>query len=87
MDKFLQILDDGRLTDGSGSTVYFSEAVIVFTSNLGLKVIDDVGVTVQNVTADMPRAELDERMTSAVQQHFTRHSAGLSCSTGSATTS
>lgn len=71
MDKFLQILDDGRLTDGSGSTVYFSEAVIIFTSNLGLKVIDDVGVTVQNVTADMPRAELEERMTSAVQQHFT----------------
>ena len=70
MDKFLQILDDGRLTDGSGSTVYFSEAVIIFTSNLGLKVIDDVGVTVQNVTADLPRAELEERMTSAVQQHF-----------------
>jgi ATP-dependent Clp protease ATP-binding subunit ClpB len=70
MDKFLQILDDGRLTDGSGSTVYFSEAVIIFTSNLGLKVIDDVGESVQNVTADMPRAELEERMTGAVQQHF-----------------
>ena len=36
LDKFLQILDDGRLTDGSGSTVYFSEAVLVFTSNLGM---------------------------------------------------
>ena len=71
MDKFLQILDDGRLTDGSGSTVYFSEAVIVFTSNLGLKIIDDVGMSVQNVTADMPRAELEGRMTSAVQQYFT----------------
>jgi ATP-dependent Clp protease ATP-binding subunit ClpB len=35
LDKFLQILDDGRLTDGSGSTVYFSESLIVFTSNLG----------------------------------------------------
>jgi ATP-dependent Clp protease ATP-binding subunit ClpB len=70
MDKFLQILDDGRLTDGSGATVYFSEAVIVFTSNLGLKVIDERGLTVQNVTADMPRADLEERMTGAVRQHF-----------------
>ncbi len=35
LDKFLQILDDGRLTDGSGKTVYFSETIIVFTSNIG----------------------------------------------------
>ncbi len=35
LDKFLQILDDGRLTDGSGRTVYFSETIIVFTSNIG----------------------------------------------------
>jgi ATP-dependent Clp protease ATP-binding subunit ClpA len=34
-DKFLQILDDGRLTDGKGETVYFSQSLIVFTSNLG----------------------------------------------------
>ena len=70
MDKFLQILDDGRLTDGSGSTVYFSESVIVFTSNLGLKVLDERGLTVQNVTPSMGRLELEERMTTAVRQHF-----------------
>jgi hypothetical protein len=35
LDKFLQILDDGRLTDGMGRTVYFSEAILIFTSNLG----------------------------------------------------
>ena len=35
LDKFLQILEDGRLTDGKGDTVYFSETVIVFTSNIG----------------------------------------------------
>lgn len=35
LDKFLQILDDGRMTDGRGETVYFSECIIVFTSNLG----------------------------------------------------
>jgi ATP-dependent Clp protease ATP-binding subunit ClpA len=35
LDKFLQILDDGRLTDGMGKTVYFTESIIIFTSNLG----------------------------------------------------
>lgn len=34
-DIFLQILEDGRLTDGTGETVYFSETVIIMTSNLG----------------------------------------------------
>jgi ATP-dependent Clp protease ATP-binding subunit ClpB len=35
LDKFLQILEDGRLTDGKGETVLFSDTVIVFTSNIG----------------------------------------------------
>lgn len=35
LDKFLQILEDGRLTDGKGETVYFSESIIIFTSNIG----------------------------------------------------
>lgn len=36
LDKFLQFLDDGRLTDGQGNTVYFSESIIIFTSNKGI---------------------------------------------------
>jgi MoxR-like ATPase len=36
LDKFLQILEDGRLTDGRGGTVAFTEAILVFTSNLGV---------------------------------------------------
>ena len=35
-DLFLQILEDGRLTDGRGATVYFTECILVFTSNLGV---------------------------------------------------
>ncbi|MFC6934172.1 AAA family ATPase [Actinomadura yumaensis] len=38
LDKFLQILEDGRLTDGRGNTVHFSEAILIFTSNLGMYV-------------------------------------------------
>ncbi len=35
LDIFLQILEDGRLTDSRGETVHFGESVIIFTSNLG----------------------------------------------------
>jgi len=35
LDKFLQILEDGRLTDGKGDTILFSETIIIFTSNIG----------------------------------------------------
>ena len=36
LDKFLQILDDGRMTDSKGETVYFTECFLVFTSNIGM---------------------------------------------------
>jgi len=35
LDIFLQILEDGRLTDSKGQTTYFSDTIIIFTSNLG----------------------------------------------------
>lgn len=37
MDVFLQILDDGRLTDSKGETVFFSESIIILTSNVGTR--------------------------------------------------
>lgn len=45
LDRFLQILDDGRLTDGRGETTYFTESVLVFTSNLGVYETDTDSVT------------------------------------------
>jgi ATP-dependent Clp protease ATP-binding subunit ClpB len=39
----LQVLDDGRLTDGQGRTVDFKNAVIVMTSNLGSHLIQEMG--------------------------------------------
>jgi ATP-dependent Clp protease ATP-binding subunit ClpB len=38
---FLQILDDGRLTDGKGRTVNFKNTVIIMTSNLGSQIISN----------------------------------------------
>lgn len=40
-DTFLQILEDGRLTDNKGNTGYFSESIIIFTSNIGNSEISD----------------------------------------------
>jgi ATP-dependent Clp protease ATP-binding subunit ClpB len=41
----LQVLDDGRLTDGQGRTVDFRNTVIVMTSNLGSHLIQEMGST------------------------------------------
>jgi ATP-dependent Clp protease ATP-binding subunit ClpB len=40
-DVLLQVLDDGRLTDGQGRTVDFTNAILILTSNLGSHVIND----------------------------------------------
>lgn len=40
-DKFLQILEDERLTDGKGQTVYFNQTIIIFTSNIGASDLSD----------------------------------------------
>jgi ATP-dependent Clp protease ATP-binding subunit ClpB len=42
-DVLLQVLEDGRLTDGQGRTVDFRNTVIVMTSNLGSELIHDAG--------------------------------------------
>lgn len=59
LDKFLQILEDGRLTDGKGETVSFSDTFIVFTSNIGASEI--LPSTIEQVK---------EEFKTAVQNHF-----------------
>lgn len=70
LDKFLQILDDGRLTDGTGATVYFSEALIVFTSNLGVYKYDESGVRRPVVEPDAPYEVVEHEIRAAVEEHF-----------------
>ena len=69
-DKFLQILEDGRLTDGQGHTVYFSETIIIFTSNLGMYVKDALGQRHQNVSYDMTYDEVTRRLREAIGDYF-----------------
>jgi ATP-dependent Clp protease ATP-binding subunit ClpA len=61
LDKFLQLLDDGVLTSGRGERVYFSESVIIFTSNLGIYRIGPEGNRVANVNAEQDDYEAVER--------------------------
>lgn len=70
MDKFLQILEDGRMTDGQGQTVYFSECIIIFTSNLGIYTRDQMGQCHANVTSDMAYPEVSKRVREAIENYF-----------------
>ena len=70
LDKFLQVLDDGVLTSGRGERVYFSEAFLIFTSNLGIYRIDAAGERVPNVLADEPFEDVQTKVRSEISRHF-----------------
>ena len=70
LDKFLQILEDGRMTDGQGNTVYFSETIIIFTSNLGIYTLNDKGERQANVTSDMSYQEMSTKVKEAIANYF-----------------
>jgi ATP-dependent Clp protease ATP-binding subunit ClpB len=59
-NALLQVLDDGRMTDGQGRTVDFTNTVLVMTSNLGSEFIDP----------DLPESVVDERVRAVVKEHF-----------------
>ncbi len=58
----LQILDDGRLTDGHGRTVDFKNVIIIMTSNLGSQAIQELG--------GRDDEEMRRRVMEAVRAHF-----------------
>jgi hypothetical protein len=70
LDKFLQILDDGVLTSGRGERVYFSESLIVFTSNLGIYRENRSGELVANVDPAEPYEQVQWKVREAIEQHF-----------------
>ncbi len=70
LDVFLQILDDGRVSDQRGETGYFSEALIIFTSNVGMVGGNRTQNAGQNVLpSDSPKA-LEAKLIRAVSDHF-----------------
>jgi hypothetical protein len=70
LDKFLQILEDGRLTGGRGDVAYFSETILVFTSNLGIFVEDEHGRRVQNVAPGDAYETVEARVKGAIADYF-----------------
>lgn len=70
LDKFLQILDDGVLTSGRGDRVYFSEALIVFTSNLGIYRQGDNGERVANVLPGEAFEQVQNKVHSEIDRYF-----------------
>lgn len=73
LDKFLQILDDGRLTDGRGATVHFTESIIVFTTNLGIVVPGPDGSPVNNVTIKDSPEQIDTKVRGYIELFFREH--------------
>lgn len=71
LDKFLQVLEDGRMTDGQGNTVYFSETLIVFTSNIGTYVDDGKGGKAANITYGDNYNDVRKKIKAAVYDYFT----------------
>jgi ATP-dependent Clp protease ATP-binding subunit ClpA len=70
LDKFLQILDDGVLTSGRGDRVYFSEAFILFTSNLGIYRQETDGSRVPNVRPEDGFADVQAKVRSEIDRYF-----------------
>lgn len=70
LDKFLQVLDDGVLTSGRGDRVYFSEAFIIFTSNLGIYRTLADGERVLNVSPEEPVDTVSAKVRSEIERHF-----------------
>lgn len=86
LNVLLQILDDGRVTDGQGRTVDFTNTVIILTSNVGAQYLlenamqqestrkqrkTDVGADVGGVTgSNVISAETEEQVMNMVRQHF-----------------
>jgi ATP-dependent Clp protease ATP-binding subunit ClpB len=66
LNVLLQLLDDGRLTDGKGRTVDFKNAVIIMTSNVGSPLIAERAARGQTELEESVRRQL----TDALRQHF-----------------
>ncbi len=70
LDKFLQILDDGVLTSGRGDKVYFSETLIIFTSNLGIYKKSATGERFPNVTYEDSFETVEKKVRHEIERYF-----------------
>jgi ATP-dependent Clp protease ATP-binding subunit ClpB len=70
---FLQIMDDGRLTDGKGRNVDFKNTIIIMTSNIGSTYLQEAGAGLDRVNEEVRAermTEAQERVMEALRGHF-----------------
>ncbi|HEX7653869.1 MAG TPA: AAA family ATPase, partial [Verrucomicrobiae bacterium] len=64
----LQVLDDGRLTDGQGRTVDFKNTIIIMTSNLGSPIIQEYFL--DGKTSKSARQAMEDKVLAELKKHF-----------------
>jgi ATP-dependent Clp protease ATP-binding subunit ClpB len=64
----LQVLDDGRLTDGQGRTVDFKNTVVILTSNIGSAIIQEYFLDAKNTPA--ARQTMEDKVLGELRRHF-----------------
>ena len=65
---FLQVLDDGRLTDGQGRTVDFRNTIVIMTSNIGSHIIQDYFL--DGKTTEIDRLDMEQKVSDEMKAHF-----------------
>jgi ATP-dependent Clp protease ATP-binding subunit ClpB len=73
----LQVLDDGRLTDGQGRTVDFKNTIVIMTSNLGSPIIQEYFEKVgsdrradRTAQRAVPTKEMEDKVMAELKKHF-----------------
>lgn len=71
-DIFLQLIDEGRMSDSRGETIYMNNAILLFTSNIGISDRNalDPSKTVVNVKYGTPYDEICENVKDAMSKTF-----------------
>jgi ATP-dependent Clp protease ATP-binding subunit ClpB len=65
---FLQVLDDGRLTDGRGRTVDFRNTIVIMTSNIGSHIIQKYFL--DGKTSDPDQLDMEQKVSDEMKAHF-----------------
>jgi ATP-dependent Clp protease ATP-binding subunit ClpB len=66
----LQVLDDGRLTDGQGRTIDFKNTLIIMTSNIGSPIIQEFYSKPRAATASKDHAQIEELVRAELKKYF-----------------
>ena len=65
---FLQVLDEGRLTDGQGRTIDFRNTIVIMTSNIGSHIIQEFFS--EEKRNDSERLDMEQKISDEIKAHF-----------------